>query len=115
MRGELDEIIGIVRAKELLVALKRALMWRRLLRRLRRLSSRNPRSDQPVGRAASCSRELCYVTNEFGVVQGLVTPLDVLEALRVNSRTLTKRRKSLLMVTVAGKRRYRFACLAAGA
>ncbi len=95
----MDEIIGIVRAKELLVALEEGLMWRRLLRRLRRLSSRKPSIDQPAGRAASRSRELCYRDQQFGVVQGLVTPLDVLEAIAGNSRTLTKRRKSLPMVT----------------
>lgn len=39
------------------------------------------------------------MTNEFGVVQGLVTPLDVLEAIAGEFSTLTKRRKSLLMVT----------------
>ncbi len=37
------------------------------------------------------------MTNEFGVVQGLVTPLDVLEAIAVNSRTLMRHQRLSLM------------------
>ncbi|XPE64418.1 hypothetical protein ACNKHU_08475 [Shigella flexneri] len=49
---------------------KRALMWRRLLRRLRRLSSRKPsrNTNQPVGRAACVLRGgLCYRDRRVGV------------------------------------------------
>ncbi|PZT64044.1 hypothetical protein DNQ45_24525, partial [Escherichia coli] len=61
-RGELDEIIGIVRAKELIV----------------------PETLDPINLLGVLRRargSFVIVTNEFGVVQGLVTPLDVLEAI----------------------------------
>ncbi len=60
-RGELDEIIGIVRAKELLVALEEGVD-------VAAIASASPAiivpetldPINPAGRAASCSRELCY-------------------------------------------------------
>lgn len=80
-RGELDEIIGIVRAKEMLVALESGKTSRRWLLPPRQLSfrkrwTRSICSGSCVGRGS-----FVIVTNEFGVVQGLVTPLDVLEAI----------------------------------
>ncbi len=56
------------------------------------------------------------VTNEFGVVQGLVTPLDVLEAI---AGEFPDADETPEIITDGDgwlvKRRYRFACLAAGA
>ncbi|XNM48895.1 transporter associated domain-containing protein [Escherichia coli] len=77
-----DEIIGIVRAKELLVALEEGVD-------VAAIASAspgddrpgNPRSDRPVGRAASCSRELCYRDQRVWCGTRLVTPLDVLAAI----------------------------------
>ncbi len=76
-------------------------MWRRLLG-VSTTAIIVPETLDPINLLGVLRRargSFVIVTNEFGVVQGLVTPLDVLKPLRVNSRTLTKRRKSLLMVT----------------
>ncbi len=50
------------------------------------------------------------VTNEFGVVQGLVTPLDVLKPSPVNSRTLMRRQR-LSSMAMAGLLRGRPTCM----
>ncbi|MCG8709936.1 TerC family protein [Brenneria sp. 4F2] len=81
-RGSLDELIGVVRAKDLLVALEEHTD-------VESFASANqpivvPETLDvinllPVLRRAKGG--LVMVTNEFGVVQGLVTPLDVLEAI----------------------------------
>lgn len=81
-RDELDEIIGVVRAKELLVALDQGMD-------IAEFAARTPPIVVPetmnvlkllaVLRRAKGS--LVMVTNEFGMVQGLITPLDVLEAI----------------------------------
>ncbi|WP_343192428.1 TerC family protein [Buchnera aphidicola (Taiwanaphis decaspermi)] len=81
-KGELDKIIGIVRAKELLVALDHDM-------NVSTFASQNipiiiPESSDPINllevlRKAKGS--LVIVTNEFGIIQGLITPLDVLEAI----------------------------------
>ncbi|VED13994.1 membrane protein [Escherichia coli] len=66
-----DEIIGIVRAKELLVALERALMWRRLLRASPAIIV--PETLDPINLLGVLRRargSFVIVTNEFGVVQG---------------------------------------------
>ncbi|HAT1618663.1 TPA: CNNM family cation transport protein YoaE [Raoultella planticola] len=81
-RGELDEIIGIVRAKEMLVALEAG-------ENVAALSSASPAIVVPetldpinlLGVLRRARGSFVIVTNEFGVVQGLVTPLDVLEAI----------------------------------
>ncbi|PWC11457.1 hypothetical protein B4923_14110 [Brenneria roseae subsp. americana] len=81
-RGSLDELVGVVRAKELLVALETHTD-------VESFAAVNPPivvpetldviNLLPVLRRAKGS--LVMVSNEFGVVQGLVTPLDVLEAI----------------------------------
>ena len=81
-RGSLDELIGVVRAKDLLVALETQTD-------VESFAAANPPivvpetldviNLLPVLRRAKGS--LVIITNEFGVVQGLVTPLDVLEAI----------------------------------
>ncbi|MFP5595705.1 CNNM family cation transport protein YoaE [Kluyvera sp. 142486] len=81
-RGELDEIVGIVRAKELLVALEAG-------EDVLAIASANPAIIVPdtldpinlLGVLRRARGSFVIVTNEFGVVQGLVTPLDVLEAI----------------------------------
>lgn len=81
-RGELDEIIGIVRAKEMLVALEAG-------DDVSALASLSPAIIVPetldpinlLGVLRRARGSFVMVTNEFGVVQGLVTPLDVLEAI----------------------------------
>ncbi|WP_434584157.1 CNNM family cation transport protein YoaE [Klebsiella sp. R390] len=80
--GELDEIIGIVRAKEMLVALEAG-------EDVAALASASPAIVVPetldpinlLGVLRRARGSFVIVTNEFGVVQGLVTPLDVLEAI----------------------------------
>lgn len=81
-RGELDEVIGIVRAKELLVALEAG-------EDVIAMASASPAIVVPetldpinlLGVLRRARGSFVIVTNEFGVVQGLVTPLDVLEAI----------------------------------
>lgn len=81
-RDELDEVIGVVRAKDLLVALEQG-------EDIAEFAARTPPIVVPetmdvINLLAVLRRakgRLVVVTNEFGVVQGLVTPLDVLEAI----------------------------------
>ncbi|NUW61588.1 CNNM family cation transport protein YoaE [Cronobacter muytjensii] len=81
-RGELDEIIGVVRAKELLVALEEGVD-------VAAIASATPVIVVPetldpinlLGVLRRARGSFVIVNNEFGVVQGLVTPLDVLEAI----------------------------------
>lgn len=81
-RGELDEVLGIVRAKEMLVALDEGTD-------VAAMASESPaivvpETLDPIKLLAVLRRargSFVIVTNEFGVVQGLVTPLDVLEAI----------------------------------
>ncbi len=80
-RGELDEIIGVVRAKEL-VALEEGV-------NVEAIAASSPAIVVPetldpinlLGVLRRARGSFVIVTNEFGVVQGLVTPLDVLEAI----------------------------------
>ncbi|XBC44154.1 MAG: TerC family protein [Buchnera aphidicola (Schlechtendalia peitan)] len=81
-QGKLDEIIGMVRAKELLVAIENKID-------VAKFSSNTPPIIIPdtldpinlLGVLRRSKGSLVIVTNEFGVVQGLITPLDVLEAI----------------------------------
>ena len=81
-RGELDEIIGVVRAKEMLVALEDGV-------NVEAVAAASPAIVVPetldpinlLGVLRRARGSFVIVTNEFGVVQGLVTPLDVLEAI----------------------------------
>ncbi|WP_422667243.1 TerC family protein [Buchnera aphidicola] len=81
-KGELDEIIGIVRAKELLVALDQDV-------NISEFASQKvpiiiPDTLDPINLLGVLRRaqgSFVVVSNEFGVVQGLITPLDVLEAI----------------------------------
>ncbi|MBF9770291.1 CNNM family cation transport protein YoaE [Enterobacter asburiae] len=81
-RGELDEIIGVVRAKEMLVALEEGV-------NVEAVAAASPAIVVPetldpinlLGVLRRARGSFVIVTNEFGVVQGLVTPLDVREAI----------------------------------
>ncbi|MFW7190888.1 CNNM family cation transport protein YoaE [Enterobacter sp. BNK-29] len=81
-RGELDEIIGVVRAKEMLVALEEGV-------NVEAVAAASPAIVVPetldpinlLGVLRRARGSFVIVTNEFGVVQGMVTPLDVLEAI----------------------------------
>ncbi|MDU6411505.1 MAG: TerC family protein [Yersiniaceae bacterium] len=81
-RGSLDEVIGVVRAKDLLVALEQG-------EDIVAFAARTPPIIVPetmdvINLLAVLRRakgRLVVVSNEFGVIQGLVTPLDVLEAI----------------------------------
>ena len=81
-RGELDEIIGVVRAKEMLVALEEGV-------NVAAVAAASPAIVVPealdpinlLGVLRRARGSFVIVSNEFGVVQGLVTPLDVLEAI----------------------------------
>ena len=81
-RGELDEIIGVVRAKEMLVALEEGV-------NVEAVAAASPAIVVPetldpinlLGVLRRARGSFVIVTNEFDVVQGLVTPLDVLEAI----------------------------------
>ncbi|UXY12934.1 CNNM family cation transport protein YoaE [Kosakonia sp. ML.JS2a] len=81
-RGELDEVIGIVRAKEMLVALEEGTDVAAIASATPAIVV--PETLDPIKLLAVLRRargSFVIVTNEFGVVQGLVTPLDVLEAI----------------------------------
>ncbi|HCE8675808.1 TPA: CNNM family cation transport protein YoaE [Enterobacter cloacae] len=81
-RGELDEIIGVVRAKEMLVALEEGVDVEAIAAASSAIVV--PETLDPINLLGVLRRargSFVIVTNEFGVVQGLVTPLDVLEAI----------------------------------
>ncbi len=81
-RGELDEIVGVVRAKELLVAIEHGMD-------VATFAASSPAIVLPetldpinlLGMLRRAKGSFVIVTNEFSVVQGLITPLDVLEAI----------------------------------
>ncbi|WAI18520.1 MAG: TerC family protein [Buchnera aphidicola (Acyrthosiphon caraganae)] len=81
-KGELDEIIGIVRAKELLVAIEKKIDVSTFSSKI--LPIIIPDTLDPINLLGVLRRaqgSFVIVSNEFGVVQGLITPLDVLEAI----------------------------------
>lgn len=81
-RGELDEVIGVARAKELLVALDKG-------DSIATIAAQSPAIVVPetldpinlLGVLRRARGSFVIVNDEFGMVQGLVTPLDVLEAI----------------------------------
>ncbi|SFN47368.1 Membrane protein TerC, possibly involved in tellurium resistance [Izhakiella capsodis] len=81
-RGELDEIIGVVRAKELLVAVEHGMDVAAFA--AAHMAIVVPETLDPINLLGVLRRakgSFVIVTNEFGMVQGLITPLDVLEAI----------------------------------
>ena len=81
-KKELDEIIGIVRAKELLVAIDQKINLEYFVKKTPPIII--PDTLDPINLLGVLRRakgSLVIVTNEFGIIQGLITPLDVLEAI----------------------------------
>ncbi|CAL4043182.1 TerC family protein [Buchnera aphidicola] len=81
-KNELDEIIGIVRAKELLVAIDKNIDVTTFASKTPPIII--PDTSDPINLLGVLRRAkggLVIVTNEFGVIQGLITPLDMLEAI----------------------------------
>lgn len=81
-RQSLDDVIGVVRAKDLLVALEDG-------KDIVAFAAKTPPIVVPetmdviklLAVLRRAKGRLVVVSNEFGVIQGLVTPLDVLEAI----------------------------------
>jgi len=81
-RHSLDDVIGVVRAKDLLVALENGENIVAFAEKKTPIVV--PETMDVINLLAVLRRakgRLVIVSNEFGVVQGLVTPLDVLEAI----------------------------------
>ncbi|NDL62497.1 TerC family protein [Acerihabitans arboris] len=80
--GELDQLVGVARAKDVMVALDNG-------EDVQAYAAQNPAIVVPetldvlnlLGVLRRAKGSLVVVSNEFGVIQGLVTPLDVLEAI----------------------------------
>lgn len=80
--GELDQLIGIVRAKELMAAVANG-------EQVKAYAAANPAIVVPetldvlnlLNELRRAKGSMVMVSNEFGVIQGLVTPLDILEAI----------------------------------
>ncbi|AKC60008.1 TerC family protein [Blochmannia endosymbiont of Polyrhachis (Hedomyrma) turneri] len=80
--GELDQLIGVVRAKDLMAAIANG-------DQVGVYASGNSAIVVPetldvlnlLGELRRAKGSMVMVSNEFGVIQGLVTPLDVLEAI----------------------------------
>lgn len=80
--GELDQVIGIVRAKDLMEAIAKG-------EQVERYASENlpivvPETLDVLNLLKELRRakgSMVIVSNEFGIIQGLITPLDVLEAI----------------------------------
>lgn len=81
-RHSLDDVIGVVRAKDLLVALENGENIVAFAEKTTPIVV--PETIDVINLLSVLRRakgRLVIVSNEFGVVQGLVTPLDVLEAI----------------------------------
>ncbi|QOI11014.1 TerC family protein [Blochmannia endosymbiont of Colobopsis nipponica] len=80
--GELDQLIGIVRAKDLIHAIDSG-------EQIKSYASKNSAVVVPdaldvlklLKELRRAKGSMVMISNEFGVIQGLVTPLDVLEAI----------------------------------
>lgn len=81
-RGSLDNVLGVVRAKDLVTALDTE-------KDLKELAKQSPPTFVPdqidvimlLGALRQAKGNFVLVVDEYGAVQGLVTPLDVLEAI----------------------------------
>lgn len=81
-RGSLDKVIGVVRAKELFTALDNGQDLAECAAQYQPIVVQD-RIDviKIMGVLRKAKGNLVLVVNEFGTMQGLVTPLDVLEAI----------------------------------
>ena len=81
-RGQLDRVMGVVRAKDLIDALDHDMSINALLGQQRPIFvSENMPVLKLINILRNSKGSLAIVTNEFGSVQGLVTPLDIFEAI----------------------------------
>ncbi|WP_020559966.1 TerC family protein [Thiofilum flexile] len=81
-RDYLDRVVGVLRAKDIIDALDHQIDWAMLLKDKRPLFVSE---NLPVIKLINILRHskggMAIVTNEFGSIQGLVTPLDIFEAI----------------------------------
>ncbi|NHB58583.1 hypothetical protein G9F32_11245 [Acinetobacter sp. 194] len=81
-RGQLDKVITILRAKELIDVLDDAEELKALLKRNRPIFIyEKMKVIDAINTLRSSKGSLVLVTNEYGNVQGLISPLDVFEAI----------------------------------
>lgn len=81
-KGNLDKVITVVRAKELIDCLDEKEELQNLLKRQRPIFIfEKMKVIDAINTLRSSKGSLVMVTNEFGNIQGLITPLDVFEAI----------------------------------
>lgn len=81
-RGQLDKVITIVRAKELIDALDEPEQMAKLLKRVRPIYIyEKMKVIDAINTLRTSKGSLVLVTNEYGSIQGLISPLDVFEAI----------------------------------
>lgn len=81
-RGQLDKVITIVRAKELIDALDEPEQMKALLKRIRPIFIyEKMKVIDAINTLRTSKGSLVLATNEYGNIQGLISPLDVFEAI----------------------------------
>ena len=81
-RGQLDKVITIVRAKELIDALDDPEHLKQLLKRVRPIFIyEKMKVIDAINTLRTSKGSLVLATNEYGNIQGLISPLDVFEAI----------------------------------
>ncbi|MCO8068009.1 TerC family protein [Acinetobacter schindleri] len=81
-RGSLDKVISVVRAKELLDVLEEPDALKALIKRHRPIFIfENMKVIDAINTLRTSKGSLVLVSDEFGHVQGLISPLDVFEAI----------------------------------
>lgn len=81
-RGQLDKVVTVVRAKELLDALDEPEQLQALLKRHRPIFIfEKMKVIDAIHTLRTSKGSLVLVSNEFGNIQGLISPLDVFEAI----------------------------------
>jgi len=81
-RGSLDKVISVVRAKELLDVLEEPEALKTLIKRHRPIFIfENMKVIDAINTLRTSKGSLVLVSDEFGHVQGLISPLDVFEAI----------------------------------
>ena len=81
-RGSLDKVISVVRAKELLDVLEEPEALKALIKRHRPIFIfENMKVIDAINTLRTSKGSLVLVSDEFGHVQGLISPLDVFEAI----------------------------------
>ena len=81
-RGQLDKVVTIARAKELIDALDDAEQLQKLLKRSRPIFIfEKMKVIDAINTLRTSKGSLVLVSNEFGNIQGLISPLDVFEAI----------------------------------